>query len=774
MKRNFKLIVAVLVLAVMAFTFASCDKIMPHKHEYSSDWSSDATNHWHAALCDDAEPADVAAHEFVDGACSVCGYKPDETACTHEAMTSEVVKEATCTEAGEKKFTCTDCGHSYTQELAVVDHTIEKLEAVEPTCTENGLGKGEKCSVCGVILKAQSVIESTGHDFVDGVCSNCDAVDPDYNGAKKYVFDAGVLALKDKVNEDGAGESIVSGTDNFFTIHYALKTKVTANAKTFEDGYASVNRVDWQTGTTFYEKENGELTAYSAIEFEAHGTTTIKIWWGSAGDGRQVAIFNADGKIVTQTDVVSVKNSLYISELTIHRAGKYYIGNPDGNNYYFHVEAIASPEETPLAGTGSYDDPYVIPHIADYTTNAAGLVFYQYTVPADGYVTLSSDWAGGSVWLKLGTDINTADDNEGNGSLKYFALKDTVLYIAVSDWNEVAEAVPFKVSFEKATLGSIENMVGSWKGDIAGRFGSATVIYSISEDGTGFASMDHGWGPNKYTIDKVIVVDNDVIIYLTNSFGNPETHKYVYAETEDGSKTLTGGVNGLTGQLTPYDGEVGGDELNPEVSYDTVIVIGANTLYFSADEVAANTATRTLNITLAGNYKLASGNLFVSSVVDANGNAVAKNDDYSYTLAEGEYTLTFGMFSMFGVSADAACDLNVEDAVSGGNEGGEGGEGDEEEYPEFQYDAEKEAICGTYEFDAYTVMIFEKWEIGTYLANVYVEGEYDLYFTFNVTVNDNGSSTLTLSYYYMENEINPDMVETVLGYNIVVVPQTVE
>ena len=109
MKRNFKLIAAVLVLAVMALTLASCeyiegtvgnikdsvgnviDKIVPHEHEFSADWSSDATNHWHAAICDKKDEcasatADLAAHTFADGVCSVCGYyEPNSTLTVVEA-----------------------------------------------------------------------------------------------------------------------------------------------------------------------------------------------------------------------------------------------------------------------------------------------------------------------------------------------------------------------------------------------------------------------------------------------------------------------------------------------------------------------------------------------------------------------------------------------------------------------------------------------------------------------------------------------------------------
>lgn len=51
-----------------------------HTHNYSEEWSSDRTNHWHACLSEvgecNAPKADVAAHSFDENdVCTVCGYE---------------------------------------------------------------------------------------------------------------------------------------------------------------------------------------------------------------------------------------------------------------------------------------------------------------------------------------------------------------------------------------------------------------------------------------------------------------------------------------------------------------------------------------------------------------------------------------------------------------------------------------------------------------------------------------------------------------------------
>ncbi len=43
-------------------------------------------------------------------------------------------------------------------------HTPAKLEAVAPTCTENGLTEGSYCSVCQAVITAQKTVPATGHD----------------------------------------------------------------------------------------------------------------------------------------------------------------------------------------------------------------------------------------------------------------------------------------------------------------------------------------------------------------------------------------------------------------------------------------------------------------------------------------------------------------------------------------------------------------------------------------------------------------------------------
>ena len=86
----------------------------------------------------------------------------------HEhSYTEEITKQPTCTEEGEKIFTC-DCGDTYTEIIPAKGHTEVIDKAVPATCTTDGKTEGSHCSVCGEVIKAQTVIKATGHKYDDG------------------------------------------------------------------------------------------------------------------------------------------------------------------------------------------------------------------------------------------------------------------------------------------------------------------------------------------------------------------------------------------------------------------------------------------------------------------------------------------------------------------------------------------------------------------------------------------------------------------------------
>lgn len=182
----------VLVLALSLSIFSACNK----KHKYSSEWKFDEKTHWHECTTkkhtDTTEkiphvftwtektPAGVHTDKVEKGVCE-CGYETERTisgtathtygtewtkdesghwhestcgttAPTHDVMKKDfaahtfdegkVTKPADFGVVGEKKFTCTECGYSYTQEIPALgakDNAISFANDLVDEKTYDGL-----------------------------------------------------------------------------------------------------------------------------------------------------------------------------------------------------------------------------------------------------------------------------------------------------------------------------------------------------------------------------------------------------------------------------------------------------------------------------------------------------------------------------------------------------------------------------------------------------------------------------------------------------------
>ena len=98
--------------------------------------------------------------------CSVCGtsYKDSTTKATgHRYGNSVVTKQPTCTSEGTAIKTCAKCNATVTEKLPAKGHTAVTDKGYPATCTTAGKTDGSHCSVCNTVIKAQTVINATGH-----------------------------------------------------------------------------------------------------------------------------------------------------------------------------------------------------------------------------------------------------------------------------------------------------------------------------------------------------------------------------------------------------------------------------------------------------------------------------------------------------------------------------------------------------------------------------------------------------------------------------------
>ena len=84
--------------------------------------------------------------------------------CTSHTYGSAVItKQPTCTAEGTKTKTCTKCNATVTEKLPAKGHTAVTDKGYPATCTTAGKTDGSHCSVCNTVIKAQTVINATGH-----------------------------------------------------------------------------------------------------------------------------------------------------------------------------------------------------------------------------------------------------------------------------------------------------------------------------------------------------------------------------------------------------------------------------------------------------------------------------------------------------------------------------------------------------------------------------------------------------------------------------------
>lgn len=85
---------------------------------------------------------------------------------THSFKVGVVTTQPTCTEDGERTLICSGCGEKRLEPIPATGHKYgEWKETKAATCTTDGKTAGSHCSVCGKVIKAQTVIKATGHKY---------------------------------------------------------------------------------------------------------------------------------------------------------------------------------------------------------------------------------------------------------------------------------------------------------------------------------------------------------------------------------------------------------------------------------------------------------------------------------------------------------------------------------------------------------------------------------------------------------------------------------
>lgn len=137
---------------VTTYTCTVCEAIKTEPidatgHTFSSEWTYDATHHWHEATCGHSdEKGSYAEHTWNSG---------------------EVTTPAGCETDGVMTYTCTTCEATKTENILATGHSWDDGEITTPaTCLEPGV-KTYTCTTDGCGETKTEPIETTGHSYSD-------------------------------------------------------------------------------------------------------------------------------------------------------------------------------------------------------------------------------------------------------------------------------------------------------------------------------------------------------------------------------------------------------------------------------------------------------------------------------------------------------------------------------------------------------------------------------------------------------------------------------
>ena len=272
----------VLVLALSLSIFSACNK----KHKYSSEWKFDEKAHWHECTTKKhTDTTEKLPHEFKE----------------------EIVKAADYGVVGEKKFTCKDCGYSYT----------EDIDALGAKDNEIKLQDGKTLD---------KTYDGSAVDVSDKFSFNG-------NGEVTLMFKA-----------QGAEDDAYAATAPKKVGEYTVKVSVAATAewksatKTFDFAITPmVISVDWE-----HPYDNKNVFSGEPAELIPGEEAMITVTMSSANVGAEVQSFEITGKDAGNYSLAREDVNVEIVKADIN----FEISNASAFNELFFVGATNIPDPT--------------------------------------------------------------------------------------------------------------------------------------------------------------------------------------------------------------------------------------------------------------------------------------------------------------------------------------------------------------------------------------------------------------------------------------------
>ena len=276
--------------------------------------------------------------------CSVCGtsYKDSITKATgHSYGNSVVTKQPTCTSEGTAIKTCTKCNATVTEKLPAKGHTAVTDKGYPATCTTAGKTDGSHCSVCNTVIKAQTVINATGHKSSGWIVDKAASIG--VKGSKhkectvcKKVLETAEIPALSRISISKA--SVTLSTSTYAYDGKAKKPGVTVklNGKTLKNG------TDY---TASYSNNTKVGTAKVTITGKGNYTGSVSKTYSIKNNFKKATVSGISTKAFTGKNITQT--------ITVKYNGKTLKKGTDYTVSYSNNKSIGT-ATVKIAGKGSY------------------------------------------------------------------------------------------------------------------------------------------------------------------------------------------------------------------------------------------------------------------------------------------------------------------------------------------------------------------------------------------------------------------------------------
>jgi hypothetical protein len=185
---------------------------------------------------------------------------------THKYGEWKVIKNADCTNDGEKERKCS-CGETETEIIQATDHKVTTKKGTPATCTESGTTDGSYCSVCEIEFTSQEEIEALGHTTDAGVCSRCnEEYYSPYQKALKEENERYEKVLKNLASSEASIEAKRNILENTM---YSLGIYSLQSPSYYSNRISSLNSsISSKTTQMYYAQQAGNYSLASQLSSE--------------------------------------------------------------------------------------------------------------------------------------------------------------------------------------------------------------------------------------------------------------------------------------------------------------------------------------------------------------------------------------------------------------------------------------------------------------------------------------------------------------------------